>query len=57
MMLQQRPLCTTDFIDNLSLQDVTYKDDKLVRKLYNNVVLRLEHFSYLFLFTLVNSIE
>ena len=49
MMLQQRPLCTTDFIDNLSLQDVTYKDDKLVRKLKNNVVLRLEHFSYLFL--------
>ena len=30
-MLKQRPLCTTDFIDNLSLQDVTYKDDKLVR--------------------------
>ena len=31
MMLRQRPLSTTDFIDNLSLQDVTYKDDKLVQ--------------------------
>ena len=28
MMLKQRPLNTTDFIDNLSLQDVTYRDDK-----------------------------
>jgi hypothetical protein len=30
IMLKQRPLNTTDFIDNLSLQDVTYKDDKQV---------------------------
>lgn len=32
MMLRDTPLSSTDFIDQLALQDVTYKDDKLVNK-------------------------
>jgi hypothetical protein len=28
MMLKNRPLATQDFIDNLSLQEVNYQDDK-----------------------------
>jgi hypothetical protein len=32
MMLRDTPLSSTDFIDQLALQDVTYQDDKLVNK-------------------------
>jgi hypothetical protein len=36
MLLRDSPLSGTDFIDQLALQDVTYKEDKLVNK-------RLDH--------------
>ena len=30
LMLHDSPITSTDFIDQLALQDVTYKDDKMV---------------------------
>ena len=39
LMLQDSPISSTDFIDQLALQDVTYKDDKMVTIVINHLLL------------------